>query len=131
MKIFIAYHTCVVFLLSELEYGSKNMTSTSILHLEFHISSVYFHCGCDNGSLNTFLIGIFVTYITFIRFLSYSITMFFSDTFAHIHLPQTVMESEKKQKNKLCDFSPQANHTNRATAACRRSLVPRPLISGF
>jgi 5-bromo-4-chloroindolyl phosphate hydrolysis protein len=29
-----------------------------------------------------------------------------------------------KQKKKLRDFSPQANYTDRATAACRRSLVP-------
>jgi hypothetical protein len=28
------------------------------------------------------------------------------------------------QTNKLRDFSPQANYTDRATAACRRSLVP-------
>jgi hypothetical protein len=29
-----------------------------------------------------------------------------------------------KQQNKLRDFSLQANYTDQATAACRRSLVP-------
>jgi hypothetical protein len=32
-----------------------------------------------------------------------------------------VHDEDTKLKTKLCGFSPQANYTNRATAACRRS----------
>jgi hypothetical protein len=83
-------HICVVFLLREFEYGSENMTSIYILYLEFHISSAYFPCGCDNGSSNTFLIGNFC-YMHHTYKASF-LTMFLDTFLAHIHLLQTVME---------------------------------------
>jgi hypothetical protein len=53
--------------------------------------------------------------------------------------PKNVAELNPKKKNSVA-FSPQANYTDRETAACRRSCIyifphnkkfPRPLISVF
>jgi hypothetical protein len=41
-----------------------------------------------------------------------------------IDLISVINGNNKTTKKKLRDFSPQANYTDRATAACRRNLAP-------